>query len=184
MKTIRTITITLLALFLSIMQVSAQENVDHKSGIAHSNKLFFGQKPPGRKAEIFAPGIISTVEFEWSFTVSLDKNELYFTRFLNGHNEIWVSSFDSLKLDNPHPAGFSNGYKTEMPAISPDEKNIFYTAFRAREVNEDYYGHGDIWVAEKSDTGWSNHHPINLSTHPYYGNVSPASSGTLYSGTI
>ena len=42
---------------------------------------YLGQKPPGMKPEIFAPGIVSTPEiYEGRGTFSPDQNEFYFVR--------------------------------------------------------------------------------------------------------
>ena len=41
---------------------------------------YLGQKPPGMTPEIFAPGIVSTAEFEFAGTFSPDGKEYFFTR--------------------------------------------------------------------------------------------------------
>ena len=40
---------------------------------------YFGQKPPGMTAEIFAPGIISTDRSEINSVFAPDRDEFYFT---------------------------------------------------------------------------------------------------------
>jgi len=52
------------------------------SGSLNVSGPYLGQKPPGKTAEIFAPGIISTGHDERIACFSSDGRELYFILFL------------------------------------------------------------------------------------------------------
>ena len=56
---------------------------------------YLGQKPPGMTPKIFAPGIVSTAEFEFAGTFSPDGKEYFFTRrpdYGGSENRIYCSA--------------------------------------------------------------------------------------------
>lgn len=64
---------------------------------AQGNKIkcndYFGQTPPGKISVIFAPGIISTNQWEAAGTFSPDGKYLFFHRTVDGNGDIyWVNT--------------------------------------------------------------------------------------------
>lgn len=111
---------------------------------------YFGQKTPGMKPEIFAPGIVSRPDFkELMITFSPDDNEAFFygwseskalsiyhSRLVNG---IWNSP-EEFSLTAEYPAG--------EPFISHDNKKLFFNWNNPQHPR-------DVWVTERTDSGWS-----------------------------
>jgi len=120
---------------------------------------YVGQKKPGKKAELFAPGIISSPLWEHSPLVfSRDGREVYWS----------VVSKDSargiiltMKMKNgywpePKPLPFSQWeFRDICPNLSSDGKRLYFTSCRPVGEGGDSGGF-NIWVAERSGDDWSN----------------------------
>lgn len=126
---------------------------------------YLGQKPPGDKAELFAPGIVSTCMQHSSAYFSPDGKEVIFSRMLppphvilsmKEVNGIWTEPIVALE-------GLT-------PFLSPDGKKLFFSRDWA------------LWVAEKEGDGWSE--PKNLGSVVNFqerqDGPSVTNDGTLY----
>ncbi len=165
--------------FLAITTWSQQKE---KSSSHQLTGEYFGQKEPGRKAEIFAPGLISLEgRYEFAPSFSPDGDELlfsvqvpeqpacvYYTRMENG---IWT---------NPKPVSLSKGEKKEeMEAFfSWDGRHIFFAPYdEGLDVR--------IWKVDIREDEW-------LAPQPLKGQKSDESAffptcskkGTLYYSNI
>jgi hypothetical protein len=130
---------------------------------------YFGQKPPGKTPEIFAPGIISQkerMELSASFSpdgkefslVVIDKNsktpksDIFYTKQDNGH---WS------KLDTAYFA-INKGPYTHV-RFSPNGMILSYNLF------DPVSNTADIWIVERDGQKWSNPKklpsPINTDSH-------------------
>ena len=127
---------------------------------AQTNNIdYFGLKPPGDSAIVFAPGIISLGNrFETYPTFSPDGKEMFFTVV----NAAWTKGtiFHTQEQNGnwpkPDTAVFSkNNYINWESFISPDGNKQFFASNRPPSSNM------DIWMIERvSDTTWSN--PVHL----------------------
>lgn len=99
---------------------------------------YFGQKPPGLKPELFAPGIVSVYgSNENTVTFSPDGKEIYFGKEAG----IWVSKLIEDGWTAPENTGFP-GYEMW---ISPKTFKMYYSGL---------YEPG-IWVMERLGSEWS-----------------------------
>jgi len=97
---------------------------------------YLGQRPPGLKPELFAPGIVSVFgSNENTVTLSPDGRELYFGK----ESGIWVCRRTEKGWTAPQNTGWP-GYEMW---ISPDTGKMYYTGYEP-----------GIWVMERSGTGW------------------------------
>lgn len=117
---------------------------------------YFGQKPPGMMAEIFAPGIISTDRSEINSVFAPDRDEFYFTVWTRETGtKIMVTSQIDGRWAAPEVASFSNHPTDVDLAISYDGKRVFFGTRRPRpgetEIREGVF---DIWFADRTETGW------------------------------
>lgn len=143
---------------------------------------YFGQKPPGIIPEIFAPGFISTNEWEAAGCFSPDGTEYYFTRRPNeqgADNRIFFTKLVNGKWTTPALAPFAKDLFEFESFISPDGKKLFFASERAKP--EGITSKGEIWYLDKTNSRWSDPKylgsPIDDSFVMY---VTAASNGTLY----
>ncbi len=119
---------------------------------------YLGQKTPGRKPAMFAPGIISVPNAtEFSGTFSPDGKEYYFYRFSkNMGAKIIFSKITNRKWTNPEPAAFAAGYPSFEPHITFDNKTLCFDW--GRPLPEGESGNPNlpgIWVTNRTADGWS-----------------------------
>ena len=116
---------------------------------------YLGQKPPGTKPEIFAPGIVSlTGHWEFSITFSPDGKEIYFTRRKEevGDNTMMTTRLTADGWTAPEETAFAEGFPSNEPYITPDGKTLFYGSDRPQPgADQDSYG---IWKTDRNNTGW------------------------------
>ncbi|MGD8780352.1 MAG: T9SS type A sorting domain-containing protein [Ignavibacteria bacterium] len=138
--------------------------------------LYFGQTPPGKEPEIFAPGIISVEDrYDYSISFSPDGKECCFgvTNSNWSASTLYYTKQDTDgKWSTPVPAYFQNGSDGWLPFFSSDNKKFFFS--KGNPAN--------IWVCTNSDSGWSNPvklaAPVNTSSHEWCANTT--NDGTLY----
>ncbi|MFC1564534.1 hypothetical protein ACFL6G_06325 [candidate division KSB1 bacterium] len=108
---------------------------------------YLGQKKPGMKPEIFAPGIISTEDAnEMDPAFHPDMNEFYFVRgytylVMKRKNNIWTDA---------DTASFSGKYPDFEAFITHDGKKLFFISRRPPENWESYF------VERSGPGGWKN----------------------------
>ena len=141
---------------------------------------YLGQKPPGRTAEIFAPGIVSTGFNEHGISFTPDGRELYF-RILGlprgviycmkmGENEKWTK---------PVQAPFLKGYDAKC-SLSPDGNKVVFSTSKPRSEGDERLDHWEIWVAERQNDNWGE--PANIGLKLGYDVACPSISnnGNIY----
>ena len=160
-------------LFSLFIKASYTQNLDH---------LYLDQAPPGNTPEIFAPGIISTEEFEFSGTFSKDGTEYFFTRrpdHQGSANRIYYSQLVDGVWTTPTLAPFAQNTFEFEPVMSADGNKLYF--YSDRKSNRDDRFTGDLWVTEKNQDGWSE--PLYFSSpvnKKWCMSVCPTNSRTLY----
>ena len=118
---------------------------------------YLGQEPPAMTPELFAPGIITTEFHEHSSPAfSPDGNEVYWSVFFNfwGPQVILFMRMENGRWTRPEVASFSGQYSDGNPCFSHDGRKIFFESRRPVHVGGPYTGETDLWVVERTDTGW------------------------------
>ena len=144
----------------------------------------YASSRPMPEPVIFGDGIISTADDELNACFSPDGKTLYISKNIGARwGVILVSQFEKGKWSTPEVAPFSGSFSDYDPFFSPDGSKLFFISTRPTQSGEtkprkDY----DIWVVEKTKTGWSEPKnvgaPVNTEKDEYYPSV--ASDGTLY----
>ena len=154
---------------------------------------YLGQKTPGNTPEIFAPGIVSKDGIQSKLLLSPDGSEIIFMNLsFAGNNPAGrKSSFMSIRKEKddwgtPVEIPFSLEYMNDEPALSPDGQKLFFVSNRPVTGNGDPAKMPDIWVSERTGTGWSEPAntgaPVNtdgVEVQPFY-----SSTDKLYFGRI
>ncbi|WP_445381293.1 TolB family protein [Robiginitalea sp. IMCC43444] len=117
---------------------------------------------PITEPELFAPGIISTAEFD-EFDISFHPNgrRVYFTRRARGEKQkIMISEFVDGTWARPELAPFSTD-RDETPFVVPDGSRLYFGSQRPIPGRENL-GNFDmnIWVVDKTEEGWGEPEPL------------------------
>lgn len=133
-------------------------------------------------ATLFGEGIISTRDDEFGGTFTSDGKTCFFSKSIPRFylETICYSQFINGKWNTPEIAPFSGEYRSFDPTISPDGKKILFTS--DRPVHEEKKSDFDIWMVEKTASGWSKpmrlDSPINSQYDEHFASMS--SNGTIY----
>ena len=164
----------LLLVLILFADCKKSENLSGLSG------PYLGQKPPGLKPEIFAPGVVSTEAVELNSIFTPEGDEFYFTRKdSTGLYKIMQMKLKRRKWTIPECAPFSGVYEEADPFISPDGRLFFYIT---KKPDKTFGPPHDILIMEKTKTGWSEPvnpgPPLNTEYNEIYPSIS--SNGVLY----
>ena len=145
---------------------------------------YLGQKPPGMTAEIFAPGIISTLEMpEMCAAFTADGKEFYYNAQHKGQWSIFMTSETNSRWTKPEPLAFTSGYTDRDFTMSPDGQKIYFGSNRPRENSKGPLNALDIYMTERiSDVVWSAPKNVGTVINSDLGENYPsvARSGNLY----
>jgi WD40-like Beta Propeller Repeat len=139
---------------------------------------------------IFAPGVISTGDYEVCPQFSLDGKTFYFVKSTPDAN-FWTIVFSRLeagKWTDPQVAPFSGRYSDADEFITNDGKQMFFISKRpvSSDISPNAAGKLDIWVMDKTAGGeWSEPRnlgrPVNSDGSEYFPTLSQ--KGTIYFGS-
>lgn len=137
-----------------------------------------------QKAELIAPGMISTGMNERDITISPDGKEYYYTVVAprNVYSVILVRKWSNNKWSEAEVAPFSGMYNDLEAAFSPDGKKIFFASSRPVD-DADKPGDYNIWYVERTANGWSEAKSIGSNVNTPDGDEfypSVTRDGTLY----
>ena len=144
---------------------------------------YLGQEPPGLKAKLFAPGVMSTGLNELNAVFFPGGKEVIFSVYVSSMRwALVMCREENGRWTEPEVAPFSGEYGGVDPAASHDGNRIYFCSNRPlpgeSEARDDY----DIWYVERSGDGWSEPvnmgAPINSETHEFYPSLT--ADGTLY----
>ena len=152
---------------------------------------YLGQKPPAGTAELFAPGIVSSVWGLHSTAVfSPDGNELFWAPMTTFPGEIYSRGglLMMRRVDGrwtaPARAPFSGpDVNDDVPFFSPDGKRIYFISSRPLP-GESGGGAERIWYAQRTAAGWSSPRPLDaaVNEHDMHWEFSLDRQGNLYFG--
>lgn len=137
------------------------------------------------KAQVFAPGVVSSPYTEWATSFSNDGNTVYFSRgaiywticFAKKVNGEWA---------NPQVAAFSGKWNDTDPFVSPDGKKLFFVSNRPLENAPQTQGNKNyhLWYVDHiSGDQWGTPHHIDAEVNKDAVNdyaPSVSSNGTLF----
>ena len=124
---------------------------------------YLGQKPPGMTPELFAPGIISTNNTEWTTAFSPDGLECFYTiQGLNSYNVlVTMKSVDGV-WQKPELAPFRLPDHNADPFFAPGGKRLFFWSNGPDVVGKEPRDNSDIYYVDKVGDGWGK--PVRLDT--------------------
>jgi Tol biopolymer transport system component len=145
---------------------------------------YLGQKPPGMEAEIFASGIISTLEMpEMCAAFTADGKEFYYNAQYKNRWTIFLMRERNGEWTSPEPMRFSSGYTDRDFTMSPDGQRIYFGSNRPREKGMEPLEALDIYMTERiAGMLWSEPMNVGLVINSEKGENYPsvALNGNLY----
>jgi Tol biopolymer transport system component len=143
---------------------------------------YLGQKPPGLKPEVFAPGIISTEAPEQCISFSPGGRELYFVRKTGDIRMIFNMKEENGRWTPPSVVPFSGKYDDAEFTLTPDGNKLAFISKRPIAGEGNPIKGWDIWTVEKTTKGWGEPaNPgsvVNSDKHEVFPSFSP--NGDLY----
>ena len=151
---------------------------------------YLGQSPPGRRAELFAPGIVSTGMHTRDVAMTPDGQEIYFGTVVGGLSVIMETKLVDGYWTRPEVAPFAaNPALLDLePAISPDGEHFYFLSTRpplGTEPDPADFGrwvNQDIWVMDREGDGWGEPYnlgaPINTEAPEFFPSITR--DGTIY----
>ncbi len=143
---------------------------------------YLGQKPPGIKPEVFAPGIVSTTQGEFNAAFSPDGKEFYFSvNEPSGRETMKFMTRKDNQWTPPQAVPFVSPQNDCDPLFSFDGRRLYFISTRPKK---DKVGSRDwdIWYVERTDADWSEPiniaPPVNSDVDEYY--VSLTKDGIIY----
>ena len=150
--------------------------------------LSLASQKPIPEPRIFAPGVISTGDYEVCPQFSHDGKTFYFVKSTPDAN-FWTIVFSQLeneKWSAPQVVPFSGQYSDADEFITRDGKQMFFISTRPlpNAANKEPRKL-DIWVMDKTANGWGEPRnlgaPVNSEQSEYFPTL--ANDGTLYFGS-
>lgn len=136
--------------------------------------------------QLLAPGVLSTGDDEWGFTMSPDGNTVYFNKADRGYR--YQAIMESSKGADgrwraPRVAAFSGQYRDIDPAMSPDGRYLVFASNRPLQAGGARRADFDLWRVDRlPGGGWSapRHLGDRVNSDGAETNSAIAEDGTLY----
>jgi hypothetical protein len=138
-------------------------------------------------ATLFAPGVISTGDYDSHPALTPDGRELYFLRLAPDFSRwtIMVSRLTSGHWSSPEVAPFSGQWQDADPSITADGRHLYFVSDRPIDPNGARRPDHDIWVMDRTAGGWSAPRhlpaPVNSDKDEWY--PIALGNGTVYFGS-
>lgn len=144
---------------------------------------YFGQRPPGRTPEEFAPTVYAAYMPAFGSVFSPDLSEFYFVADIGGEEggDILVSRKADGVWTQPEAASFNSRYTDNDMCYSPDGERMFWRSWRPLGEGDTEEESSYIWTVTRVDIGWSEPQLVFVGDIPLQaGYPSMTTSGTLY----
>jgi hypothetical protein len=143
---------------------------------------YLGQKPPGMKPEVFAPGIITTDISEGCSGWGNDMEYFVFQRWIDRKSRLYIMKQNNGVWSPPESVPLLDKYQAGDFTIAPDGKTmVFASNIFIDEIGSEGEG-GNIWAVEKTETGWTEPKHIGLRINTKFHDSYPCitANGNLY----
>jgi len=121
---VKTTKLVILISILSLNTVFAQGNTENSSGFPYLEGPYLGQKPPGSTPEPFAPGIVTTEDWQINGVFTPDLKEFYFIREVGETEENKRMEFVVIQHKNNRWYESVISPRVGQPFIAPDGKTM------------------------------------------------------------
>ncbi len=146
---------------------------------------YLGQTKPGRKAEVFAPGIVNVPHTIHSNIVFSPDGREAFWSFAFDNDRTMVSRLENGRWTYPRRAVFQGISLEDVPFFHPEGKTLYDLARHRPFPDGRKSDKENIWVWERGTEGWQNPKPLpaELNELPLHWQFSLDRQGNLYFST-
>ncbi|MCK5148178.1 PD40 domain-containing protein [bacterium] len=122
--------------------------------------IYPGNTLPGMIPELFAPGLISTDEFnDRDMSFSPDGQQMFFARTKTDKKDdynydIMISEWQNDGWSIPEPASFSTPHGELEAFLSPEGSTLYFNSNRPATI-ESEPEHWETWFTQQTGSGWS-----------------------------
>lgn len=145
-----------------VFLVLAVNGCTRQSELGILNGPYLGQKAPGMKPEIFAPGIVSTGGHEGCAYFSPDGTELYFHKGYGDRVAIVFMQQENGRWSSPQVTTFSGRYSDAEPHLSYDGQRLVFSSNRPLGGEGDPLSDQNIWMVERTEGEWGEPRPFGF----------------------
>jgi ankyrin repeat protein len=141
---------------------------------------YLGQKPPGDKPELFAPGIVCTEILEHSPPVfSKDGKEVFWAT--DYPTKIIGMKYKEDRWTPPKVMAFNSGMGDSEPVYSPDNNKLFFLSHRSID-GKTRSDRERIWYVNRFGNGWSEPMCLNdiANSYPMHWTISVDNESSIY----
>jgi hypothetical protein len=182
MRSILILAVVVLALAaLACWLVFPPDRVSNGADLTELSGPYLGQKPPGDKAERFAPSLVDE-DLHTAVIFSPDGTSAYWRPMGEDVNEIIVTRLEGDGWTQPQVVPFaSRFFDSDDPSFSPDGEKLFFTSWRPPAWYRLFEQKERIWYVEKTERGWSRPRLVGpaVNAMQLHWQVSVSASGTL-----
>jgi hypothetical protein len=145
---------------------------------------YLGMKPPGARAVLFAPGIVSTGMNERDIAITPFGQEFYWAVSTPGSGFATIVFSRQTETGWTPPRVAANMADATVlhiePALSADGRQMFFTLVKPDPSGS--FADSDIWMMERGKTGWRKPQRLDDAINTDGGEffASPTRGGTLY----
>ncbi len=146
----------------------------------------FAHQPSPASPRLLAPGVLSTGDDEWGFTMTPAGDAVYFNKADRGYRyQVIMESAKGAdgQWHAPRVAVFSGQYRDIDPAISPDGRYLVFASNRPVQAGGARRADFDLWRVERLPDGrWGEPHHLGdkVNSDGAETNSAIAADGTLY----
>ncbi len=144
---------------------------------------YLGQKPPGLKPEIFAPGIISTDLHEGSSGFNVKSTHFLFQRTEDRKVITYEMERKNGQWTEPNIVPFATMMMRNGDFVfAPDGKTLYFQSNTPIEGLESEGPISNIWITKKTDTSWTEPKFLDFNINTKWADsfASVTTDGTLY----
>jgi Tol biopolymer transport system component len=135
---------------VNLLDVSYIISYLYRSGPKPVCSIYLGQVPADSTVVIFAPGIVSTSNYEGACTADPAFTEFYYGI---GGDIYYVKKVNNVWSDPAIASISTSEYSEYEPFMTPDGQKLIFASSRAPITNF-------IWCADRTETGWSKPYPL------------------------
>jgi Tol biopolymer transport system component len=124
---------------------------------------YLGMKKPGRQAELFAKGIVSTEAYQHSAPAFSPDGNILLWGEIQRDKPSYLLEMKRVNGEwtSPTPPSFASGLADDLyPRFSPDGKKLYFTSRRPLPAGFPPLTDCWIWVVDKKVNGWSEPQPL------------------------